>query len=237
MTILLDLQNVKVSYGGAKILNGVSMSVEEGTIVCLIGANGAGKTTTLRTISGLTQPDSGEIKYRGQTIIGMRPQKILSTGIAHVPQEGRLFRDMTVYENLAMGAYLQHDKAQMEADLYKIYEYFPVLKARLKQKADKMSGGERQMLAIARALLSKPRVLMMDEPTSGLAPIMVKTVGEITSMLNTDGISILMVEQNAEFALKIAHYGYVMERGKVVLEGKTNDLLTNNMVKEAYLGI
>jgi len=237
INMLLELDDVTVNYGGAKVLRGVSLMVENGNIVCLIGGNGAGKTTTLRTISGLKRPSGGEIKFKGESIIQKSPPDVLALGVAHVPQEGKIFRDMTVYDNLKMGAYLRKDKSEIAADFQVVYGYFPILKSRAKQLAGALSGGERQMLAIGRALMSRPSTLMMDEPTSGLAPLMVKMVGEIILKLNKDGISVILVEQNADFALKIAHYGYVMERGRIALKGNTKDLLANDMVREAYLGI
>ncbi len=236
-SLLIELDDVRVSYGGAGVLWGVSLYVEEGKVVCLIGGNGAGKTTTLRTISGLKRPSGGEIRYRGESITRKSPPEILALGISHVPQEGRIFRDMTVYENLKMGAYLRTDKSGIAEDLQTIYEHFPILQNRSKQLAGALSGGERQMLAIGRALMSKPRMLIMDEPTLGLAPIMVKMLVGIISKLNDAGISVILVEQNADFALKIAHYGYVMERGKIVTQGNTTELLTNDFVRKAYLGI
>jgi len=213
------------------------MGIEEDSIVCLIGTNGAGKTTTLRTISGLKQPISGEIRFQKKDIVGMRPPSILELGIAQVPQEGKIFRHMTVYENLMMGAYLRNDKKGIKEDLSMIYDYFPILKPRSGQAGGKLSGGERQMLSIARAMMSNPKLLMMDEPTAGLAPMVVRKVGEIISRLNGDGLSILLVEQNADLSLRTAAYGYVLERGKIALSGKTTDLLSNDFVREAYLGM
>jgi branched-chain amino acid transport system ATP-binding protein len=235
--MFLELNDVRVNYGGARILRGISMHLKEGDIVCLIGANGAGKTTTLRTISGLKRPAHGEIMFKGKDISRTPPQDILAQGIAHVPQEGRVFKEMTVYQNLSMGAYLRKDRSKINADLEVVYDYFPVLRTRSKQKAGRLSGGERQILAIGRALMCKPDVLIMDEPTLGLAPIMVKLVGEIIFKLNADGLSIVLVEQNADLALNISRYGYVMERGKIALEGETRELLSNDLVREAYLGI
>ena len=235
--MLLELENVRFYYGGAEILRGISIILREKDMICLIGANGAGKTTTLRIISGLAKPTSGEIRYNGKNINGNPPQSILAKGIAQVLQEGGVFRDMTVYENLIMGAYLRKDRKTVNRDLEAVYEYFPVFKERSKQKGGKLSGGERQMLAIGRALMSRPILLLMDEPTSGLAPIVVTMVGEIILRINKDGISIILVEQNADLALNIARYGYVMERGNIALEGNTIDLLTNDMVKKAYLGL
>ena len=235
--MFLELNDVRVDYGGARILRGVSMNLKKGDVICIIGPNGAGKTTILRTISGLKRPASGHIMFEGKNITRTPPQDILAMGIAHVPQEGRVFKEMTVYQNLAMGAYLRKDKSKIDSDLKVIYNYFPVLRMRSKQKAGRLSGGERQMLAIGRALMSNPTVLIMDEPTLGLAPIMVKLVGEIILKLNSDGLSIVLVEQNADLALNISSYGYVMEQGKIAIEGETRKLLSNDSVREAYLGI
>ena len=234
---VLEIVNVEFEYGGAKALKGISMAVERGQINCLIGANGAGKTTTLRVISGLLKPKSGGILFQGKDIIGLPPQGILSLGIAQVPQEGRSFYDMSVLENLLMGAYLQKDKKSVEHDLAMVYGFFPRLRDRAKQRASSLSGGERQMLAIARALMSKPSVLMMDEPSAGLAPIVVETLGEIVSRMKSEDLSIFLVEQNADMALRVAHYGYVMERGKIVLEGDAKNLFENPTVRQAYLGM
>jgi branched-chain amino acid transport system ATP-binding protein len=234
---LLELIKLKVNYGGARTIKDLSMSLPEGSIICLIGANGAGKTTTLRTISGLKRPRSGEIVYKGEDITQTPCSKILAEGIVHVPQEGRIFSDMTVYENLKMGAYLRKEKVEVIKDLETVYEYFPILKIRARLKAGSLSGGERQMLAIGRGLMSKPKILLMDEPTSGLAPKLVRRIGQIINRMNQAGISILLVEQNAELALHLAKYGYVMERGRISLKGPTHDLLENEQVKQAYLGV
>lgn len=235
--MLLELDEVKISYGGARIIRGISLGVEEGDVVCLIGANGAGKTTLLRAISGLERPNSGTIKFRGENIGQVPPPEILARGLVHVPQEGRLFGNMSVQENLLMGAYLRRDKAGVESDLRVVYDYFPILRERSRLRAGSLSGGERQMLAMGRALMSKPQVLMMDEPTAGLAPQVVQMIGQIILKMNQAGISILLVEQNAELALGVARYGYVLERGRVVVEGTAGELRRNEQVREAYLGI
>ena len=235
--MLLELDEVKISYGGARIIRGISLGVEEGDVVCLIGANGAGKTTLLRAISGLERPNSGTIKFRGENIGQVPPPEILARGLVHVPQEGRLFGNMSVQENLLMGAYLRRDKAGVESDLRVVYDYFPILRERSRLRAGSLSGGERQMLAMGRALMSKPQVLMMEEPTAGLAPQVVQMIGQIILKMNQAGISILLVEQNAELALGVARYGYVLERGRVVVEGTAGELRRNEQVREAYLGI
>jgi len=235
--MLLELDEVKISYGGARIIRGISLGVDEGDVVCLIGANGAGKTTLLRAISGLERPRFGTIKFRGENIGQVPPPEILARGLVHVPQEGRLFGDMSVQENLLMGAYLRRDKAGVEDDLGVVYGYFPVLRERSRLRAGSLSGGERQMLALGRALMSKPQVLMMDEPTAGLAPQVVQMIGQIILKMNQAGISILLVEQNAELALGVARYGYVLERGRVVVEGTAGELRRNEQVREAYLGM
>ncbi len=234
---ILELINLHFNYGGARTLQGVSIRLVEGDIVCIIGANGAGKTTTLRIISGLEKPSSGEIRFQNQRIDGLPPKEIIARGITHVPEQGRLFRDMTVFENLIMGAHLRKDKGAIRQDLKKVYGYFPRLAERTKQRAGSLSGGERQMLAVGRALMSKPKVLLMDEPSSGLAPQLVAMVGQIVLDINNEGISIILVEQNAEMALNIASYGYVLERGSVALEGETRTLINNDQIKQAYLGM
>jgi len=234
---ILEISDVRVSFGGARILRGVELAVRQEQIVCLIGANGAGKTTLLRTIAGLERPDSGKITAFGRDITGARPRAILTLGLSMVPEAGRVFSDMTVMENLLMGAYLRTDKRETGKDLERCFEYFPVLEKRRQQTAGSLSGGERQMLAVSRALMSRPRLLMMDEPSSGLAPIMVSMLGNMVGEVNRTGISVLLVEQNAEMALKVAHYGYVLERGRVPLEGPTGELHVNRKVQAAYLGL
>ncbi len=235
--MLLEVEELIVEFGGARVLRGVSLGLEDGRIVCVIGGNGAGKTTLLRTISGLKQPGSGEIRFKGRNIVGSSPPDLLALGLAHVPQEGRIFRDMTVSENLLMGAFSRPKDPEVKGDLAWINEVFPVLKERADQRAGSLSGGERQMLAIGRALMSRPQVLMLDEPTAGLAPIVVKQVSQIIRRLNEEGLSIILVEQNADMALKIADKGYVMERGRTVTHGPTDELLRNDTVRKAYLGI
>lgn len=234
---ILNLEDVRFGYGGARILRGVSIKLAGGDVICVIGANGAGKTTTLRTISGLERPESGQIRFKGQRIDGLSPKEILALGISHMPEQGRLFRDMTVFENLMMGAYLRKDKEAINRDLEMVYGYFPHLAERAGQRAGSLSGGERQMLVVGRALMSQPTVLLMDEPSSGLAPQLVAMLGRVILDINGEGISIVLVEQNAEMALNLARYGYVLERGRVALEGKTKDLTNNQLIKQAYLGM
>ncbi len=236
-TSILNISDVHVSFGGARILRGVTLEVQQGNIVSLIGANGAGKTTLLRTIAGLEKPDSGTITAFDQNITGARPKEILSLGVSMVPEAGKIFKDMTVMENLLMGAYLRSNKGEIAKDLERYFTYFPVLEKRKQQTAGSLSGGERQMLAVSRALMSKPKLLMMDEPSTGLSPIMVTMLGNIVQDINRTGISVLLVEQNAEMALNVANYGYVMERGRIALEGPARDLLRNEGVKAAYLGL
>lgn len=234
--MLLEITDLRVRYGGAEVLQGISLNVEEGEIVTIIGSNGAGKTTTLRTISGLKRPLTGEILFQGKRIHGTSAQDIVKMGIGHVPQGRNLFPYMGVLENIRLGAYLQNDKNQIKQSLERIFQTFPVLKARKRQQAGTLSGGEQQMLAIARALMGNPTLLLLDEPSSGLAPIVVREIGKIAVEINQRGTSILLVEQNARLALRLAHRGYVLETGSVVLQGKCKDLLTDERVKRAYLG-
>ena len=233
---MLKIDNLHVSYGGIRALQGVSLVVPEGKIVTLIGANGAGKSTTLRTISGLVKADSGSIIYEGQELLGMPINKILEKGIALVPEGRRVFTNLSVLENLRIGAYLRNDKAQIEKDLQWVYELFPRLKERSWQMAGTLSGGEQQMLAVARALMSKPRVIMMDEPSLGLAPLVVKGIFDIIRQINDQGVTVLLIEQNANMALKIADFAYVLETGRITLTGTGRELLVNEDVKKAYLG-
>lgn len=234
--MLLEITGLRVRYGGAEVLKGISINVEEGEIVTIIGSNGAGKTTTLRTISGLKRPVTGEILFQGKRIHGAPAQDIVKMGIGHVPQGRNLFPYMGVLENIRLGAYLQNDKNQIKQSLERIFQTFPVLKARKRQQAGTLSGGEQQMLAIARALMGNPTLLLLDEPSIGLAPIVVREIGKIAVEINQRGTSILLVEQNARLALRLAHRGYVLETGSVVLQGKCEDLLTDERVKRAYLG-
>lgn len=232
--MLLEVKDLKVYYGKVEAIKGVSFNVNEGEIVTLIGSNGSGKTTILRTISGIKSAGSGEIWFK-QTRIDKSPSyNIVKMGIAQSPENRRVFPYMSVVENLKMGAYSRHDN--IEPDLKKVYEYFPKLKERSWQQARTLSGGEQQMLAIARALMAKPQLLLLDEPSMGLAPIVVATIGEVVKEINRDGISIILVEQNARLALKLAHKGYLLEVGKVVLEGDAKTLSNSEIVKRVYLG-
>jgi len=233
---MLKIDNLHVSYGGIRALQGVSLEVPDGKIVTLIGANGAGKSTTLRTISGLVKADSGSITYDGQELLGMPINKILEKGIALVPEGRRVFTNLSVLENLRIGAYLRNDKAQIEKDLQWVYELFPRLKERSWQMAGTLSGGEQQMLAVARALMSKPKVIMMDEPSLGLAPLVVKGIFDIIRQINDQGVTVLLIEQNANMALKVADFAYVLETGRITLTGTGRELLVNEDVKKAYLG-
>ena len=234
--MLLEIIDLNVRYGGAVVLNGISLNAKEGEIVTIIGSNGAGKTTILRTISGLKRPISGEILFQGIKIHGTPAQDIVKMGIGHVPQGRDLFPYMEVLENIRLGAYLQKDKDQIKQNLERIFHTFPVLKARKRQQAATLSGGEQQMLAIARALMGNPILLLMDEPSIGLAPIVVREIGNVAIDINKKGTSIILVEQNARIALKLAHRGYVLETGNLALKGKCEDLLTDERVKRAYLG-
>lgn len=235
--MILDVRNVDVNYGKVAAVRNVSLSIDEGAIVALIGANGAGKSTMLKTISGLEPCVSGLISFSGKPINRLSPQEIVRLGISHVPEGRRLFPQMSVVENLYMGSYLRKWNKEVEKELEVIYEYFPVLKKRSKQRAGSLSGGEQQMVAIGRALMSSPKLLLLDEPSTGLSPLMSKTIAKIIRVINNIGVSILLVEQNANLALTIADIAYVMETGKVALSGKASDLLKNESVKSAYLGI
>lgn len=233
---MLKIKDLNVSYGSIHALHDVSIEVNEGEIVSLIGANGAGKTTTLHTITGLLKADSGEVKLYNYNLLTMNPSKIVTLGMAHVPEGRQIFAQMTVKENLEMGAYIRKDKSKIEADIEDIYKRFPRLKERYKQNAGTLSGGEQQMLAIGRAMMSKPKILLMDEPSMGLSPLLVKEIFEIIKELNQSGMTILLVEQNAKMALSIANRAYVIETGHVVMEGNAKDMLENDEVKKAYLG-
>lgn len=233
---MLKVENLDVYYGAIHAIKGISFEVNEGEIVTLIGANGAGKTTTLHTVSGLITPKNGTIHLNGTNIVGTAAHKILSLGMAQVPEGRRVFARMTVQENLEMGAFLRKDHDIIRENYERIFEKFPRLKERRKQLAGTMSGGEQQMLAIARALMSKPKVLLMDEPSMGLAPILVQEIFNIIREINEAGTTVLLVEQNATMALSIADRAYVLETGKIVMEGNAKDLLDNDDVRKAYLG-
>ena len=232
----LEIRDLHVSYGGIRALKGIDLTVEEGQIVTLIGANGAGKSTTLRAISGLQKPQSGSILYGGEELVGLPAKEIVRRGIIHVPEGRRVFPDMTVAENLKIGAFLRKDKDGIASDMDYVYSLFPRLKERSWQSAGTLSGGEQQMLAVGRALMSCPKVLMMDEPSLGLAPLIVKDIFSIIRRVNADGITVLLIEQNANAALRIADYGYVLETGVIALTGTGEELLRNESVREAYLG-
>lgn len=234
--MLLDVRDIKVHYGKVEAVKGVSLQVEEGDIVTLLGANGAGKTTVLKTISGLKHPTSGEIWFSGQKIDRNQPSRIVKMGIGHVPEGRRIFPYMSVEDNLIMGAYVRSDREGIKQDLQELYSHFPILKERRRQRAGSLSGGEQQMLAISRALMCKPRLLLMDEPSIGLSPIMVDEIASIITTINQQGISLLLVEQNAAMALRLANRGYVIETGRIVLGGERDELLNNDKVKRAYLG-
>ena len=233
---MLKIENLQVHYGGIQALRGISLEVPDGRIVTLIGANGAGKSTTLRTITGLVKASGGSVQWDGQELLGKSIDKIISTGIAMSPEGRRVFPDMTVLENLKIGAYLRKDKAETEKDLEWVYSLFPRLKERSWQSAGTLSGGEQQMLAVGRALMSKPKLLMLDEPSLGLAPIVVREIFDIIRTVNQQGITVLLNEQNANMALKVADYAYVLETGTLTLSGTGAELLTNEQVKAAYLG-
>ena len=231
---LLEIKDLKVSYGGIEALKGISLQVKQGEIVTLIGANGAGKSTTLRAISGLVPIKSGEIIYNGQRINGLGPQKIVAQGLCMVPEGRRVFPNLTVLENLKIGAYLRKD--DLTGDIEHIYELFPRLKERSWQLAGTLSGGEQQMLAVGRALMMRPRLLMMDEPSLGLAPLVIRDIFSIIKTLHQEGITILLVEQNAHAALRIADSAYVLDTGSLGMQGTGKELLDDPRVKEAYLG-
>lgn len=235
--MLLELKNAEVYYDQVAALRGVSLHVAEGSIATLIGANGAGKSTTLRTISGLVIPKSGEILFEGKRIDRLPPDQILKKGIAHVPEGRRVFPELSVNENLRLGAFTRKDSTGITQDLKNIFEYFPRLLERRNQKGNTLSGGEQQMVSIGRALMSRPKLLLLDEPSLGLAPLIVREIAKILLEINKKGVSIILVEQNAELALEVSQYGYVLERGNVTLEGEAESLMNNEHVKKAYLGI
>nr|WP_263452152.1 ABC transporter ATP-binding protein [Hyalangium gracile] len=233
---MLAVEGLKVHYGAIQALKGVGLSVGKGEVVALIGANGAGKTSTLRAVSGMLKPSAGRITFGGQNITGVKAHQLVSRGMAHAPEGRGIFPNLTVQENLDLGAYLRRDTAGIEADQEKSFGLFPVLKERRKQMAGTLSGGEQQMLAIARALLSRPRLLLLDEPSLGLAPQVTETIFRTLKDVNATGMSILLVEQNAHLALSMAHYGYVLETGEVAMAGKGKALLESPEVRKAYLG-
>jgi branched-chain amino acid transport system ATP-binding protein len=230
------IRNLRVFYGRVEALKGISLEVDQGAIVTLIGANGAGKSTALRTISGLVRPASGEIVFRGKRIDGLSPQDVVRGGIAHVPEGRRVFPFMTVRENLNMGAFRRKEKEEIKKNLEGVFEHFSILRERRNQRAGSLSGGEQQMLAIGRALMSHPTLLLLDEPSLGLAPLMVREVGRIIGEINQRQVGIILVEQNAHMALRIARNGYVLETGSIALQGPASALIDNDHVKKAYLG-
>lgn len=233
---MLSIKDLNVNYGGIKALRGISLDVPDGKIVTLIGANGAGKSTTLRTISGLVKAESGSIMWNNEELIGKPIDAIVTSGIAMVPEGRRVFADLTVLENLKIGAYLRKDKEQIEKDIQWVYDLFPRLKERSWQYAGTLSGGEQQMLAVGRALMSKPKLIMMDEPSLGLAPLVVQDIFKIIRTINEQGVTVLLVEQNANMALKVADLAYVLETGTITMTGTGAELLANPKVREAYLG-
>ena len=231
---MLRIDGLRVNYGGIEAVKGISFEVPEGEIVTLIGANGAGKSTTLRSIAGLVKPADGRIHFQAEDITGLSPDRIVSRGITLVPEGRRVFANLTVLENLKIGAYLRSDS--LEDDLKWVYELFPRLKERSWQAAGTLSGGEQQMLAVGRALMSRPKLMMMDEPSLGLAPLVVREIFEIIKEINRQGVTILLIEQNANMALHTAHTAYVLETGRLTLSGTGKELLSNEAVKKAYLG-
>jgi branched-chain amino acid transport system ATP-binding protein len=234
---MLELKSVRTYYGNIEALKEISLTVSEGEIITLIGANGAGKSTTLMSISGIVPPRFGEIRFLDKPIHHLNPDEIVALGISQVPEGRRIFPQLTVLENLDMGAFLRKDKAGIKKDMDHIFALFPILAQRQHQGGGTLSGGEQQMLAISRALMARPRLLLMDEPSLGLAPLIVRVIFDIIKKINEEGTTIFLVEQNAHMALKVAHRGYVMENGRITLEGNAQNLLVNEEVKKAYLGI
>jgi len=233
---MLKIENLQVKYGGITAVNDITLEVPDKKIVTLIGANGAGKSTTLRTVMGLTKLHSGKITFRGEDITGLLPRQVVNKGIALVPEGRRVFAQLTVLENIKIGAYVRKDDAGIQKDIDWVFSLFPILKDRHWQLASTLSGGEQQMLAVARALLSRPQLMMMDEPSLGLAPLVVKGIFEIIKEINNQGVTVLLVEQNANLALKTADHAYVLETGKLALSGTGQELLENEHVRAAYLG-
>ncbi|MEU8527608.1 MULTISPECIES: ABC transporter ATP-binding protein [Streptomyces] len=236
MTALLEVEDLRVAYGKIEAVKGISFTVETGQVVSLIGTNGAGKTTTLRTLSGLIKPTSGKITFDGQVLNGIPAHKTVSLGMAHSPEGRHIFPKLTIAENLQLGAFLRKDKDGIEKDIQRAYDLFPILGERRKQAAGTLSGGEQQMLAMGRALMSQPKLLMLDEPSMGLSPIMMQKIMETIATLKAEGMTILLIEQNAQAALSLADYGYVLEVGKIKLSGTGQDLLVDDEVRKTYLG-
>lgn len=235
-SLALSIKNLTVSYGNIKAVKGININVPQGKIVALLGSNGAGKTSTLRSISGLTQASDGTIELFGKNIVNLPPEKITQMGIVQSPEGRQIFADITVEENLRVGAFTVKSKEEIEKNFQRVYKYFPVLKERKKQVAGTLSGGEQQMLAIGRALMASPKVLLLDEPSLGLAPLIVKDIFEIVKEINDEGTTVLIIEQNALQTLKIAHYGYVLEVGEISINGEAKELIKDNRLIEAYLG-
>ena len=233
---MLEVKDLEVYYGVIQAIKGISFHVDKGEIIALIGANGAGKTTTLHTVTGLISPKNGHVLFEGKDITKIPAHKIVSMGMAHVPEGRRVFAELSVYENLKMGAYTRKDKNEIEESLKNVYKRFPRLEERKNQMAGTLSGGEQQMLAMGRALMSKPKIILMDEPSMGLSPIMVNEIFDIIRSVSESGTTVLLVEQNAKKALSIADRAYVLETGSIVLEGKAKDLLEDDSIKKAYLG-
>ncbi len=233
----LTVTDLKVNYHNVAALKGISFSVGDGAFITLIGSNGAGKSTTLRALSGLVRPSEGKITLDDQLLNNIPADKMLELGIAHVPEGRRVFKDLSVRENLLLGAFIYNDQKRINQDLEKIYQYFPILQARQNQQARTLSGGEQQMLSIGRALMSRPKILLLDEPSLGLAPLIVQEIGEILQEINRRGVTVILVEQNADLALKLVDYGYVLENGRIAMQDKAVVLADNEHVKRAYLGI
>lgn len=236
MSVILELKNITVHYGLAEAVRGVSMTLDEGGIITLIGANGAGKSTILKTISGLKHPTTGEIWFRGERIDKLPPEKVVARGIAHVPERRRIFPYMSVFDNLKTGAYLRKE-SEIGPDLENVYHHFGILKERTGQLAGTLSGGEQQMLAMGRGLMVRPKLMLLDEPSLGLSPMMVTEIAGIAIEINKQGVAIILVEQNARMALRLAQRGYVLETGSIILEGDSKDLINDERVKKGYLGI
>jgi branched-chain amino acid transport system ATP-binding protein len=236
MTAVLEVKNLNVAYGRVRAVKGISFTVEQGQVVTLVGTNGAGKTTTLRTISGLLRPESGEIWFQGERIDAVPAHEVTTRGLAHSPEGRRIFPRLTVEDNLRLGAFARRDKAGVAQDLERVFSLFDILRTRRSQPAGTFSGGEQQMLAIGRAMMSRPKLLMLDEPSMGLSPLMMKRIMSTITELQSEGVTILLVEQNAQAALSLADYGYVLEVGKIVLEDTGPRLLTDENVRKAYLG-
>ena len=233
---LLSLRDLVVHYGVIRALSGISLEVPEGQIVALIGANGAGKSTTLRAISGLVRPTSGAVEFQGKSIVGLAAHEIVALGVAQAPEGRGIFLNLTVKENLELGAYLRRDRSAIQADRERAYALFPILKERRDQVSGTLSGGEQQMLAVARALMSRPRLLLLDEPSLGLAPQVVDRIFQVIQEINEAGVSLLLVEQNANMALQVSHHAYVLETGSIVMQGSGRELLQSPEVRKAYLG-